>query len=469
LIRLLRTSTFRLSVVYMLLFVVSVVAVLGYIYLSTTILLARQTDDTIEAEITGLAEQYSRGGLDRLIEIVAERSARNGRGVYILTTPGGAYLAGNIPAMPEGISLRQGWVEFAYREPTVGDDHPHTALARLFRLTGGFRLLVGRDVENLRLFEGLIQSTMAWALGLTVLLGLGGGLLMSRGFLARVEAINDTSRTIMGGDLAGRVRLSGSGDELDRLAGNLNDMLDEIERLMTAMREVTDNVAHDLRTPLTRLRARLEGGLRGADARAHRLALEQGLEEADRLIATFNALLGIARIESGAGRDSLEPIDIGAAIADAAELYEPLAEEQRIDFRIEVEEGLTARADRQLIGQAVANLVDNAMKHARPAIAPPGDGQPCEHTPKVSVTAHRNGAGIEIAVSDNGPGIPAEERERVFGRFVRLEESRTGPGSGLGLSLVAAVARHHGGRASLCDNGPGLKAVIALPAATSAG
>lgn len=462
--RLLRTSTFRLSVVYLGLFVLSVVTVLAYIYLNTSVLLARQTNETIDAEITGLAEQYRSGGLQSLVRIVAERSRSRDGGVYLLSAPGGAPLAGNISAMPPSDDDFD-WIEFAYRSPPAGDagePETGTALARHFRLAGDFRLLVGRDIGAQRNFEALIRSTFIWALGLTLLLGLVGGLMMSRGFLARIENMTRTSQTIIAGDLSRRVPIAGSDDEIDRLAGSLNDMLDEIERLMAVARQVTDNIAHDLRTPLSRIRARIEDVLRSRqDEETYRAVLRSTLDDADRLLATFNALLSIARIESGVDRDALATIDVSAALADAVELYQPLAEDAGIGLAVEISDGLKARGDRQLIGQALANLIDNAIKYSTP-VAGRDARQPA---PAVAVSGRRVGSRLEIIVADNGPGIAAADRGRVFTRFVRLEESRSAPGSGLGLSLVAAVAKLHGGSVRLDDNRPGLRAIIDLPAA----
>lgn len=458
--RLLKTSTFRLSVVYLALFGLSVVTILAYVYLNTSVLLARQTNETIDAEITGLAEQYRSGGLQRLVRIVAERSRSRGGGVYLLTMPDGRRLAGNIGSMPSGEEGAD-WVEFDFG-PFAGEgDEQRTALARRFRLAGDYRLLVGRDIRAVRNFEALIQRTFIWALGLTLILGFIGGLLISRGFLARIEDIANTSQTIIAGDLTRRVPIVGSDDEIDRLARNLNDMLDEIERLMAVTRQVTDNVAHDLRTPLSRMRARIEDVLRtGRDGDAYRDALELTLEDTDRLLATFNALLSIARIESGLGRDALGPVDVSAALADAIELYEPVAEDRRVLVSHHVDPGLTANGDRQLLGQAFANLIDNAIKYAADGSARNETGPP----PMVVVSARRAGSQVEVSVADNGPGIAPLDRERVFSRFVRLEQSRTAPGSGLGLALVAAVVRLHGGEVRLEDNRPGLKAVVALPA-----
>lgn len=455
--RLVRTTTFRLALVYLVLFLASVGVVLGYVYWRTAILLEAQTDATIEAEVQGLAEQYRAGGLGRLMRTIAGRSREEGSSVYLLVDPDRRRLAGNLASEPDEREIRPGWVEFDYGV-SVGDGIAfHTARARLFRLAGDFRLLVGRDIEALRRFDASIRGAFVWAFAITIVLGVLGGVLVSRQVLTRIESMTQTSRTIMSGDLSGRIPLSGSGDELDRLAENLNRMLEQIERLMGATREVTDNIAHDLRTPLTRLKARLEDALRG-DGHPDREALAANLEEVDRLIATFNALLSIAHLESGSG-GQLPVIDISAVIRDAAELYEPAAEEEGFAYHVEVEAGLGARADRQLIGQAIANLVDNAIKYGR---------SETDDRPAISVRARRVGDEVEIAVSDSGPGIDEADRVRAVDRLVRLERSRTVPGSGLGLSLVAAIAWHHGARFTLEGGGgaqgEGLVARLVLPA-----
>jgi signal transduction histidine kinase len=266
----------------------------------------------------------------------------------------------------------------------------------------------------------------------------------------------------MGGDLSLRLPVSGSGDELDRLAAGLNDMLARIGELMSGLREVSDNIAHDLRTPLTRLRNHVEEALRGAaDPQAYRAALERTIEESDGLIAVFNALLLIARAEAGAESASVGPFDLGETVASVAELYEPVAEENGAKLTIEAARGLTVTGNRELIGQAVANLIDNAVKYAGAA------GEATEKT-EITVTARRAGAAVAIEVADRGPGIPADDRARALERFVRLEGARSRPGSGLGLSLAAAVMRMHGGAIRLDDNAPGLKVTATLPAAAGA-
>ncbi|MFO1034537.1 MAG: HAMP domain-containing sensor histidine kinase [Hyphomicrobiales bacterium] len=277
-------------------------------------------------------------------------------------------------------------------------------------LADGYELLVGRDIDELRSFRDLIQRSLTAALGLIIVLGLGGGYLTSRNFLHRVDEITNASRTIMQGDLSKRMPVTGSGDELDRLAQSLNDMLAQIERLMLGMKEMSGNVAHDLRTPLTRLRARVESALRSSNDADHKLALEKTIEESDQLLATFNALLSIARAEAGNSREGLAPIDAADIVSDVVELYEPIAEDAGGSLVADVARPLPVKADRQLLAQAISNLLDNAMKYG---------GDPQTGKAKLSIAAAREGNLIRIAVSDAGKGIAAENRDRVLERFVR--------------------------------------------------
>jgi signal transduction histidine kinase len=287
--------------------------------------------------------------------------------------------------------------------------------------------------------------------GLVLLLGLSGGALMSRNMLARLESINRTSAEIIDGDLSRRVPVGTAHDEFDALAENLNAMLDRIERLMKGVREVTDSVAHDLRTPLTRLRNRLETTLRHSDpAGTQTPEIEAAVAETDQLITTFNALLLIAEADAGVARGEMGPIDLAPIVEDIAELYGPLAEEKEVTLRIAPAGATRIDGNRSLISQALANLVDNAIKYT------PSGGV-------VTVTASETPGGVELRVADSGPGIPEAERARVVERFVRLDASRSAPGTGLGLSLVAAVARLHEARLLLEDNKPGLRAVIRFP------
>jgi signal transduction histidine kinase len=284
--------------------------------------------------------------------------------------------------------------------------------------------------------------------------------------VSRIEAVTDTSRRIMAGDLSRRIPLSGSGDELDRLAEGLNAMLARIEELLAALREVSDNIAHDLKTPLNRLRNRAEAALRSSDTAAHREGLARTIEEADELIKTFNSLLLIARLEARAAAESMAPVDLADVVNDVADLYEPAAEEAGLRLAVSAQPGLSAVANRELISQAVANLVDNAIKYSAAAVPVPAGAAPAPAAmspPEIGVALARVGDSIEITVADRGPGISPVDRERALQRFVRLEKSRSRPGAGLGLSLVAAVARMHGGSVRLEDNAPGLRAVLSIP------
>jgi signal transduction histidine kinase len=457
--KLFRTTTFRLSLTYLALFSVAAIVAIAYIYWNTTVLLSRQLNQTIDAELKGLAEQYRAGGLDQLVRIVAERSRTPGNSLYLVADRDGKQLAGNLSAVSPQLWDSLGPVEFFYSRPAPGGVERRLAFANVFRLPGGYRLIVGRDIEDRRELSRLIRSTMLWGLGVMALVGIGGGYWVSRRLLARIDNLSATTRTIMAGDLSGRLPVSGSGDELDRLAQSLNLMLGRIEQLMAGLREVSDNIAHDLKTPLNRLRNRVEEALREpSDEAVYREALERTIEEADSLIKTFNALLSIARLEAGAAGDNRDTVDLAALVADVAELYEPVAEERGITLRAIATQPIAIRGDRQLLGQAITNLIDNALKYGAPQ-AQGGNGW----APEVDIRAEVHDGIAEIIVTDRGPGVPATERERVLKRFVRLEASRSEPGSGLGLSLVAAVARLHGGALRLEDNEPGLRVVLSLP------
>ncbi|MGZ5916598.1 MAG: sensor histidine kinase [Methyloceanibacter sp.] len=459
--KLFRTTTFRLSLTYVALFGAAAVVAIFYIYWNTTVLLTRQLHQTIDAELKGLAEQYKAGGQDQLVRTVAERSQTPGNSLYLVADAEGKRIAGNLSAVSPELWNSVGSVEFVYSRAAPGGTEARLAFANVFRLPGDYRLIVGRDIEERRELARVIRSAMVWGLGVMALFGLGGGFLVSRNLLARIDAVAATTRTIMEGDLTGRLPVNGSGDELDRLSESLNLMLVRIEQLMAGLREVSDNIAHDLKTPLNRLRNRVEAALREPYGEpAYREALERTIEEADGLIKTFNALLSIARLEAGAGGENRETLDVAALLRELAELYEPVAEERGLVLRAAAAKPILIRADRQLLGQAIANLVDNAIKYGAPTAEQDSHGA----KPEISVEAETKGNMAEIVVTDRGPGVPIAERERVLERFVRLEASRSEPGSGLGLSLVSAVARLHGGRLQLEDNHPGLRVVLSLPA-----
>ncbi len=441
-IKLLYTSTFQLALIYMILFAGSVLLLLSFIYWATAGYMARQTDATIEAEITGLAEQYQRRGLAGLVTVITERVARepNGSSIYLFAAPDYTPLAGNLSHWPQVPKTADGWLNFQLKE----DKQPHAARARPFILRGGLHLLVGRDIRELKEIQTLIQNAFSWGLAFTLALGLIGGLMMSWSMVRRIDAINQTSRQIMTGDLSRRIPTKGTGDDFDKLADNLNAMLDQIEKLMAGVRQVSDNIAHDLRTPLTRLRNRLEQG-----AKTEPL-FEQCIVDADQLLSTFNALLRIAKIESGSHQSRQERVDLERLVQDASELYEALAEEKNQSLSLHLERGLEIKGDRDLLFQALANLLDNAVKYT------PSGG-------KINISLRQQKQGmVEIIVADNGAGIPVVAREKVLQRFYRLEAARNSPGNGLGLSLVAAVASLHHGQLRLEDNAPGLRVVLEL-------
>jgi signal transduction histidine kinase len=455
--KLVRTTAFKLLLAYLLVFMVFAFATLGYVAWSARRVLDAQFASTIDAEINGLREQFGGpGGLRRLVATVERRSRMPGASLYLVTTPAGERVAGNIGTLPPGVLDRPGQFETNYgRTDDDPEATPNRAIVRVYLLPAGFRLLVGRDVEERSRLREAIQNAFGSSLILVGLLGGAGAWFITRRVLKRVDDMTETTRTIMEGDLGGRLRVAGTGDELDRLAQNLNAMLDRIGELMTGLKEVSDNIAHDLKTPLTRLRNKADEALRTARTPAElRAALEANIEESDNLIRIFNALLMIARLEAGNARDALADFDAAEAIRGVVELYEAAAEEAGIPLNAAIEDALPVHGNRELLGQAVANLLDNALKYGGE------DGK------AVDVTARREGDGVAIAVADHGPGIAVEDRGRVLERFVRLETARSRPGFGLGLSLAAAVARLHGGVLRLEDNGPGLRAVIVVPLRT---
>ena len=453
-LKLLKTSTFRLAALYLAVFALSVGAILTYVYWNTALLIERQIETAVRGEMAVLGEQVAQGGMQGLTDAVRRRSSQNPGSVYLLTNFLGRRLAGNLDALPQSAIKGQGWIEFSYTVETFEGPEHHRARAYHLRLPNGSVLLVGRDIEERRRFAALIRRTLYFALGFTIILGLIGGVLMSRNFLHRIESITAASRTIMAGDLSKRVPVSGTGDELDQLSVSLNQMLDQIERLMAGMREISTNVAHDLRTPLTRLRSRVEAALRTGDAATHRAILEQTIEDADALLATFNALLSIARSEAGQTREGLHPVDLKEVLTDIAELFAPLAEESGGSLKLEADAPVEVRADRQLLAQAISNLIDNALKYGVPG---------GRNAPEITLSLKSTPAEAIITVADRGPGIAEEDRGRVTERFVRLDRARTLPGSGLGLSLAQAIARLHNGRLLLKDNAPGLLVELVLP------
>lgn len=452
--KLFRTTAFKISLAYLV--ITSVGA--GLIFLSVgwnvRTLIEQQITQTVDADIIGLAERYSEAGITGLVDLIDQRVRQPGAGLYLVTTPAGEPIVGNVASLPAGALAHTGVVETTYKSK----GHVRTALARVFALSGGFRLLVGHDLAEGDALRPLMWHALLSSLIWFTLISTVGGLLVARRVLRRVDRINAEARRIVDGDLSRRLPLAGTGDELDRLVSNLNAMLGRIAELMAGMKEVSDNVAHDLKTPLTRLRTRAEQTLLlGRTTEDFREALEKVIGDADSMIAIFNALLMIARAEAGAGREGMTDFDLADVASDVGELYEPVAENGDVAFVGVIESGLVVHGSRELIGQALANLVDNALKYGI------NEGR-CGGDRRIELTACRRGLVIEVAVADRGEGILADDRQRVTDRFVRLENSRSRPGTGLGLSLVAAVVRLHGGELRIEDNEPGLRIVIALAA-----
>ena len=457
--KLFRTTAFKLSLGYLVAFAIGASVVMTWVSWSVGRLIDEQIGATVEAEINGLSEQYAQGGIRRLVDVVERRVRQPGASLYLVTNFQGQTISGNIKSLPPDVLLQPGVRETSYER--VGESAiDRRALARIFLLPGGFRLLVGRDLEDRESLRNVMGGALLTSLFWLVVIGTLGGLFVARRVLRRVEAISESARSIMQGDLAQRLPLAGANDELDRLAANLNEMLERIQELMAGVREVSDNIAHDLKTPLTRLRNRAEEALRNANQSSdYRIALEKMLEESDQLIRIFNALLMIARLEAGTERGDHVLFDLAASARDVAELYEPVAEEAGVDLVVETSGEVLVSGSRELMGQALANLIDNALKYG----SPQKQGQRA----RVQVRVQRVGDKVEASVADQGSGIPAADRERVFGRFVRLEGSRSRPGSGLGLSLVAAVAGLHNGMVKIEANEPGLRSVVVIPAAAA--
>jgi signal transduction histidine kinase len=396
-----------------------------------------------------------------LIPTVESRALRPGANLYLVTTETGQAIAGNVGSLAPGVMGTNGWSETAYRRMDDQDDTDHRALVYVTQLSGGFRLLIGRDLEERRRLFGIVAKAAQWSILVVVVLGIGGGIFVARRVLQRIDAMTGTTQRIMAGDLSGRLPVGRSGDELDRLARNLNAMLAQIEALMTGLKEVSDNIAHDLKTPLTRLRNRAEEALAKSSSEAdYRAALERTIDESDGLIRTFNALLMIARAESGQARGNMDDFDASEVANGIHELYEPLAEDDGMTLKVRTA-AAPIHANRELISQALANLVENAIKYGKPV----ADGPVVSlEARQILIEALREGDSVLLRVTDHGAGIPESERKHAVERFVRLDSSRSQPGSGLGLSLASAVATLHGGELRLGDANPGLAATLVIPA-----
>jgi len=458
---LMRTTAVRLSTLYLLLFIVGAVALVFYMTNLSASMLAAQTQQSLGEEIGSIGKSYARGGIPQLVRTIDYRSRQPGAYLYLVADPTGRILAGNVESVEPGVLDTDGVIErgFKYRRyGEQGTETEHRAIAVVIALPNGMRLLVGRDLGEPEQFRDVVRRSLMLALGI---MGVGALLIwffVGRRALKRIDEVSRASQRIMDGDLTGRLPVNGSGDEFDRLSGNLNVMLGKILELNEGLKQVSDNIAHDLKTPLTRLRNRAEEALSGKKAGPeYRAAMEDIISESDQLIRTFNAILMISRLEAGYSSENLENMPVAPILRDVAEMYEPVAEDAGVSLTLGDLDEVALHINRELVGQTISNLVDNAVKYAGKYAG----GE--ERTATVSLSMERDPNWVRIIVADNGPGIPEEKREQATERFVRLEESRTQPGSGLGLSLAKAVMKLHGGALRLEGNDPGLRAVLEFP------
>ena len=447
--RLVSTASFRLSALYAVLFGGCVLLLGAAAFWSTRSALETQLTRRIEAEMTLLEQEFRSNGIDRLIATVQQRTRIKGNLDYFVLDTAGKRLAGDLPTTD-----RLGWVVFDGGQNAGREQSEENEAVRVLvkQLDGGFRLGVGEDLEQVGEMEETFLGILASALGIVLVLGIGGGLLLSAAFLRRVDMITRTADAIIDGDLSRRIERTGSGDDFDHLSATLNVMLDRIAGLMENLRQVSSDIAHDLRTPLSRLRQDLEEAQkRELSAADFKRVIEDAVAEADVLLETFSALLRIAQIEAGTRRSAFRPVDLSDVMRTVAEAYAPAVEESGRTLRTDIAEGVQVSGDRGLLSQLFVNLVENALHHT-----PPGT--------TIALRLSGQSAGVVAEVADTGPGIPADERVKVFRRFYRLERSRTAPGSGLGLSTVAAIVELHHAAIELLDNEPGLRVVIRFPA-----
>lgn len=443
----LTSSTFKLALIAIGTFGVIVSAIFSYVYLSTASYVRARSDRANMTEYLILQGAYARSGREGLIALIERRIADKSfaDNVYLLADPSLAVLGGNLKAWPSTVTAASGWAEFRAAQPSPDATHRPLLRAMLETFPGGDRLLVGRDISELDSFTEQIKAAVISSGALIFVLAAVASILVTRRTVGRIEQINATSRAIMQSGLDQRIPLRGSHDEWDRVAENLNLMLERIETLMGEVKQVSDNVAHDLRTPLTRMRGRLEKAYDSQrSGEADQTLIGDTLADLDAVLRMFSSITRIARIETQARTDGFRTANLVEIASEVVELYDAAAEQDGTRLTIVGDPEVKVTGDRDLIFDAIANLVDNAIKHGRVG------GQ--------VVVANENIDGRPvISIADDGPGIPAGEHEHVFKRFYRLEASRYTPGNGLGLSLVAAVARLHGARIELLDNAPGLK------------
>lgn len=444
------TTAARLSALYLVLFTVCALALVFYMTAQAANILRTQTETAVTEEVQDLAQVYSRSGLSGLVRAIDRRSRVPGANLYLITDKAGVVLAGNVADIDAKILTKEGWTRepFEYLRFSGESVEPaHHALAHVFVLPNEMRILVGRDLGEPERFRQIVQRSLTLAL---TMMGLGALLIwyfVGRHALKRIDGVSLASQRIMAGDLSGRLPVTGSGDEFDRLSENLNQMLGKISDLNEGLKQVSDNIAHDLKTPLTRLRNRAEAALASRQsAVGYKEALTDMIGQSDQLIRTFNAILMISRLEAGYSSERLEKLDLSEIAGDVVELYEPLAEEAGAILTFETKGPVSIQGNRELLSQTLSNIIDNAIKYAVGV-----------EKPEIKVSVMLSGKTPMVSISDNGPGIPEPDRDRATERFVRLEKSRSAPGSGLGLSLAKAVMKLHKGEMRLGSDGQGLK------------
>lgn len=453
--RLVRTTAFKLAFVYLCVFVAVSLGLIGYISSTTSRLFDRQLEVAINRELNELTSEYHAANLFKVMRTISQRAMQPDASVYLITDAGGNAIAGNVSELMYDADRADENEPFPVRYMHLNRGAPaiaHRAMAKLAPLGGGYSLLVARDVEDRIEFSTIIKRSIRGAILVVVALALVSWIFLSRSVLRKVDAVAATARQIIAGDLSRRLPVERSGDEFDRLAESVNAMLDEINRLHDGLQQVSQNIAHDLKTPLTRVRNRLDETLRNPPPPDQlETVLTAATEECDQLIRTFEALLTIARVESHSAGVTLEPTDLSALVADIAEFYEPAAEDAGLALRSKIASNLTIMGEPNLLRTMIANLIDNSLKYGR---SPEG---------AVELRLSAQGSMAEILVRDFGAGVAAQDLARLTDRFVRMDAARSKPGAGLGLSMVKAIVGHHGGTLSLEDGQPGFLARIKFP------
>ncbi len=458
----LRSTAVRLSGLYILLFAICAAFLVFYVTAMSERILVQQTRDNLVEEIGDMQRAYQRGGVNGMLRMMERRARQPGANLYVIAGMNGEILAGNVASVEPGVLGHEGWTRFPFTYEPYSESGPaerHMAIANVLFMENGLRVMIGRDLGEPGRFRGIVRRALMVAL---TIMGVGALFIwfgIGRNALKRIDRMSAASQKIMAGDLSQRLPVGRSGDEFDRLSESLNAMLGRIEKLNEGLRQVSDNIAHDLKTPLTRLRNKAADALAEDDTDSRRTALEGIISESDQLIRTFNALLMISRVEAGSLAAEMSEVDLCAISSDSCELYEPVAEEAGLSLTTSIASDIKVNGNRELIGQAIFNLLDNAIKYAAE-----GEGEKA-----IRVVLARDATAIRLSVCDNGPGIPAEKRGEVTKRFVRLDASRSKPGTGLGLSLVEAVMELHGGSLVLSpthedrEDASGLTATMVFP------